>query len=244
MTLTRDDLRIHREDDAAVAAQRSRRRRLVLAITVPLLVLVLIAAGIWALGFSSLLAVSRVTVTGAKNLPQSSVVQVAAVPDGVPLARLDVDAVRQRVAGIAEVESAQVTRDWPHTIAIRITERTPAYVVHEGAGYLLVDRHGVGYRKVSDPVTGLPQVTADDPQPQLLKSLATVVAALPKSLQHRTATIEAPTRDAIQLKLKNGAVVFWGSEEDSELKAEVVTPLLKQKAKHYDVSAPGHPAIR
>ncbi|SDS09784.1 cell division protein FtsQ/DivIB [Microlunatus soli] len=244
MTITREDLRIRHDDDPDQIERRARRRRLLLAVLVPLLILVLIAAAIWVVGFSSLLAVSRVQVKGAKQLDESAVVEVAAVPKGAPLARLDVDAVQQRVAGIGELESARVSRDWPHTVRIDVVERTPAYAVKQGNGYLLVDRHGVGYQTVTSPADELPRATANSSQPQLLKALATVVAALPNSLQRKIETIQAPTRDSIQLKLKNGDVVFWGSEDQSALKAEVVAPLLKQPGTHFDVSAPGNPAIR
>lgn len=250
MTITREDLRIRHDDDDTRTERRSRRRRLLLVITVPLLILILIVAGIWVVGFSSWLAVSHVQVKGmaakkaTTSVTESAVVRRAAVPVGAPLARLDIDAVQQRVAGMRELESAQVSRDWPHTVRIDVTVRTPAYAVKQGNGYLLVDRHGVGYQTIAGPPADLPRAAASSSEPQLLKSLATVVAALPTSLQHKVGTIEAPTRDSIQLKLKNGDVVLWGSEDQSALKAKVVAALLKQHGSHYDVSAPGNPAVR
>lgn len=224
------------------------RRRLILMITIPLLVLVLIAGAIWAVGFSTLLAVSAVRISGVQvkatnTLTEQTVREVANIPTGVPLARLDVSAVRQRVAGLRQVESATVTRDWPHTVRITVTERTPVFALDQNGSYLLVDRYGIGYQTVSS-VRSLPLVSATTTDTRLLRGLGTVVAALPAQLQHRVRTITAPTEDAIELRLKDGKIVFWGSAEQSGLKAKVAVALLRQSGTRYDVSAPGNPAVR
>jgi cell division protein FtsQ len=247
MTLTGEDVRTGTGGEQRGDGRRP-RRRLILAVTIPLLVLVLIVGAIWAVGFSSLLAVTTVQIQGVKaggtnSLTEKTVEEVANVPSGVPLARLDVTAVQQRVAGIRQLESARVTRQWPHTVRVSVTERTAVFALKQNGSYLLVDRNGVGYQTVSS-VTALPLVSAGGTKTQLLQALGTVVAALPPSLQKRVSTIKAPTRDSIQLKLKNGDVVFWGSEEQSDLKAQVTVDLLKRKGTHYDVSAPGNPAVR
>ena len=49
------------------------------------------------------------------------------------------------------------------------------------------------------------------------------------------------TVDQISLVLRDGRTVEWGSAEQSELKAEVLVPLLKRPAQRYDVSVPGQP---
>ncbi|QDP97587.1 FtsQ-type POTRA domain-containing protein [Microlunatus elymi] len=246
MTISPPDLRIRRDADEIALAdwRRRRRRRLLLKITIPLLALVLIAAGVWAVGFSTLLAVQSVSVSGAKLVGQDAVRQTAAVPVGAPLARVDLSAIHDRVAGIRQIESVSVERQWPHTVDIKVVERTPVYVAREGGSYLLVDRYGVGYQTVDNAPAKLPQVEVDPGNRQLLKSLAVVAAALPDDLARKVDRIEAPTRDSIQLKLRNGDTVFWGSEEQSDLKAQVIVALLKQPGSHYDVSAPGNPAVR
>ncbi|HEY9292704.1 MAG TPA: FtsQ-type POTRA domain-containing protein, partial [Microlunatus sp.] len=224
--------------------RRRRRRRLVLKIIIPLLVLLLIAAGVWAVGFSSLLAVQSVGVSGAKLVTADQIRQTAAVPNGAPLARVDLDAIHDRVAGIRQVESVSVERAWPHSVQIKVVERTPVYFVQDGGSYLLVDRYGVGFQTTASAPGKLPRAEVDTGNGQLLKPLAVVAEALPAELAHKVDRIEASTRDSIQLKLADGDTVFWGSEEQSELKAEVIVALLKQKGTHYDVSAPGNPAVR
>ena len=48
------------------------------------------------------------------------------------------------------------------------------------------------------------------------------------------------TVDQIELVLRDGRTVTWGSAEESEQKAAVLVRLLQQPARHYDVSVPGN----
>ncbi|GGL76084.1 hypothetical protein GCM10011575_37880 [Microlunatus endophyticus] len=246
MTISPPDLRINpdTEETALLDFRRRRnRRRLVARILVPLLVLAVVAAGTYLVGFSSVLAVKSVRIAGEKELTSTEIAQVAAVPVGAPMARTDVAAIRQRVAGMKEVESASISRKWPNTVAITVKERTPLFAVADGTSVLLVDRFGVGFRTVSS-AGKLPKAAVPADNRAVLVSVGIVVSALPASLQHKVERIRATTKDSITLELTDGDTVFWGSDEQSDLKAQVLVPLLKQKGTRYDVSAPGNPAIR
>ena len=71
-----------------------------------------------------------------------------------------------------------------------------------------------------------------------------VIDALPSDIQARVRYLSAYTVDTISLRLRNGRVVRWGSAEDTDTKARVLTVLLEQPASLYDVSVPGQPVIR
>ncbi len=225
--------------------RRRNRRRLLLRLGIPLLVLLLAAAGIWVVGFSAVLDVRSVRTTGLTALDRGQVLRAAAVPDGAPLARVDLTAVHDRVAALRPVDSVTVERHWPHTVQIDVVERTAVYAVPQTpTGFLLVDRYGVAYRTVSDAPPALPRAAIDPSQTQLLQPLATVAGALPPSLRSKVDRIEADSLDAIVLRLHNGRTVVWGSADRSALKSRVLTALLKVHGSHYDVSAPGNPAVR
>lgn len=248
MTISPPQPRLDHEAEQTVLLdwrRRRNRRRLLLRLGIPLLVLVLIATGIYLAGFSSLLALRTVRITGLDALDRQQVRQAAAAPYGAPLARVDVDAIRTRVAALRPVESVRVERHWPHTLQIAVVERTAVYAVPQTpSGYLLVDRYGIAYRSVASAPAKLPRAAIDPAQTALLQPLATVAGALSPDLRRRVDRIQADSRDAIVLQLHNGRTVFWGSAEQSELKAKVITALLKVHGTHYDVSAPGSPAVR
>jgi cell division protein FtsQ len=74
--------------------------------------------------------------------------------------------------------------------------------------------------------------------------VVTVSAALPSTLRTQVTSISAASPDSITLNLESGVKVVWGSSDDSERKAEVLSVLMKRKATVYDVSAPDLPVTK
>lgn len=221
------------------------RRWATLRRLVTLLVLVALVAGAgWLVFVSSVLAVERVQVSGVRTVSADRITGAAAVPVGEPLASVDVDEVRRRVEDLPVVAQADISRSWPHTVSIEVTERTPVAAVRSGggAGYRLIDGDGVMYRTVSDP-RDLPVMTAGE-HPRAAVEGAAVLAALPRGLAKRVAEVEATTMDSIELHLRDGRTVVWGSAERSALKAQVLGALIERKASVYDVSVPGVPTVK
>ncbi len=244
LTLTRPPAPAEAADPPGRLRRRMPRpsRRVVLAVAVS--VLVLLGASGWLLGFSSALAAQRVVVSGTSALTSAEVRSAAQVAIGHPVARQDVQAIAERVAALREVESVRVSRDWPNSIRIAVVERTPVLAVPEGGRYSLVDRFGLSYRLVSSVPDGVAVAQVSSSDPGLLREVNAVVQALPDPLVGRVATVVAHSRDSISLVLGNSDRIVWGSAEQSDLKAQVVVPLMKQDASVYDVSAPQSPATR
>lgn len=223
--------------------RRQNRRRLV-GIVSGLAVLVLGAVLVWLLFFSTVFAVSDVRVTGNQLLTTDEVVEVAGVEVGRPLLTTDIDAIGSRVAGRVEVESVTVERSFPGTVVVQVTERTLVYQRLDGSDYQWVDGHGVVFNTATTPQAGALVASTASDEPRLLADVATVAGHLPQELLPRVEVISAEAVDQIEIALTDGDVVVWGSAEQSELKAEVLTALLSVEAEVYDVSAPGHPTTK
>lgn len=88
----------------------------------------------WLLLFSTVLGVRTIEVSGATITNADDVRRLADVSPGTPLARIDLDAVATRVAGLPAVDTVTVSRVWPGTIDIRIVERTPLFAIETPAG--------------------------------------------------------------------------------------------------------------
>ena len=237
--------------DLARAEQRfARRQRLVrwkgwLPWVVGGLVVVLGGLTVWIFYFSSLLAVTGVRVTGIDTVPEATITEVAAAPIGEPLAKVDLTAIADRVRTLPSVADAQVTRAWPNRLEIVITERVPVVVVTDGKKYELVDATGVSFKSVPTRPDGLPEALVVGARRDVtIRSVVTVSAALPIALRAEVASISAASPDSITLNLGSGVKVVWGSSDDSERKAEVLSVLMKRKAKVYDVSAPDLPVTK
>ncbi len=221
------------------------RRGVLLAVAVAAVT----AAGVavWALWFSSLLTLRVVRVRGGAILPAEQIEQVADLPVGRQLARLDVGAAQRRVATLAPVAQARVRRDWPHTVVITVVEREAVAVTPTSDGrFDEVDRTGVRFNTVGRPPPGVPLIV---PGPggishDALTAALGVATGLPESTLGRVRSISADGPNNVSLTLANGATVRWGGADDGQRKAQVLAVLLRYGARWYDVSAPDAPAYR
>ena len=237
--------------DLARAQQRfARRQRLVrwrswLPWAIGGALAVLAGLIVWLFYYSSAFAVAGVRVSGADTVPVATIEQEAAAPIGTPLAQVDLRSIADRVRTIPAVEDAQVTRAWPNKIVIVVTERVPVVVVTDGSRFELVDATGTTFKTVPDRPAGLPEAKVTGTRRDVtIRSLVTVSAALPDTLRAQVGSISALSPDSITLNLASGVKVVWGSSDDSERKAEVLSVLMKRKAKVYDVSAPDLPVTK
>jgi cell division protein FtsQ len=203
-----------------------------------------VIAGVgWLVFFSSVLGLRTVRVEGAHQISSAQVVAAAHIPPGTPLARIDLGAVRSRVEAIPSVASATVSRSWPHTLLVRITERQPIAVVHRGGAWWEMDQTAKLFAKAGPRAADQPIVELKGHAgPETLRAVASVLGTLPHPLLVQTRRVTAASLDSITLVLKNASLVRWGDARDSVEKASVLDALLHHKAHVYDVSIPSQPA--
>ena len=226
-----------------VRRHQARRRRLRHGVVIGLVAAIALALS-WIVFFSPVLAVRQVAVEGVSLISADAVIAAAAVPEGTPLIRVSQSAVAQRVtSALPEVEKVEVSRRWPGTLVIHVTERTIVFQVVDAGGFGWVSADGTVFH-ISPDAQPVPTATVGIEGPKMLSEIATVVAALPDSLSPFVASIIAPTADSITLQLSDGRQIMWGSAEQSDLKAQVIVPLLTVPGQVYDVSAPSNPAVR
>ncbi|KAA6222414.1 FtsQ-type POTRA domain-containing protein [Streptomyces albofaciens JCM 4342] len=211
--------------------------------------------GAWALYGSTWLRTEEVKATGTKVLTADEVVRAAAVPMDVPLASVDKRAIAERLrAELPRIKSVVVSRSWPHTVSLKVTEREPELLIQTGGKFVEVDAEGTRFATVATAPKGVPlleMAVRDSPSlrrfgaDRLRGAAATVVTALPKAVHQDVRTVQVRSYDSITLRLTNGRTVVWGSEERSTAKAKVLTAALKaaRDARHFDVSVPTAPAV-
>lgn len=221
----------------------SRRLRAWRPWLIGLAVLALLVFVTWVFLFSSWLGVRGVKIDADSTTTVEQIAQAARVTPGTPLARVDLAGVKQRVEAIPTVASASVTRSWPHTVVVRVTDRRPVAAVSEDGGWRLMDDTGVLYMTVPQPDPALPVVELEgSPRPETTPQVAAVLRALPAHVLTGTRRVRAASMDSITLLLDDGRTVQWGSATLSHEKATVLQALLQTKARDLDVSVPSHPA--
>lgn len=214
------------------------RRRRWLRIGLVVVAVALVGATVWAVWFSTLLAAAQVRVVGVEGGRVEAVLAAAAVPVGLPLARVDTARAERAVLGLPWVLDAEVRRGWPSEIVVAVSARVPIAAIGSGAGRSGVDATGVVFPVAGPLPQGLPTVTAEG---VALTEAMAALASLPPDLARKVVSVSATTRDDIELTLRSGDRVRWGSAEQPDVKAEVLRALMNRKADIYDVAAPELP---
>ncbi len=195
--------------------------------------------------WTPVLGVRSVDVVGVRDLTTAQVVAAADIRPGTPMLRLDTTGITIRVGVLPRVASVDVSREWPSTVLITVTERDPVGVLAESDGTHLVDSTGFDYATVTNAPAGLPKVllpsaSPSDPRTQ---AVVRVLAVLPAQLRTELTTISAPTPGSVTLALADGKTIRWGGAADSVRKAAVLGALMTRPGKIYDVSSPDLPTI-
>ncbi|WP_233571706.1 cell division protein FtsQ/DivIB [Cellulomonas triticagri] len=259
------------QGSAARFAERARARRMLAWRQIVGVVggVVVVGALAWLLLLSPVLALDpeQVRVDGAGTVV--AVDQVRAVVDehtGVPLPRLDVTGLRTALLDVPGVRDVTLSRDWPRGLSVQLVSREPVAAVPEAAdvvegapgtaagdaeaaapGYALVDQDGVKVGRSDTPPEGLPVVEVPVGEARILAAALGVLESLPDALLADIGQVSAGTQDTVRFVLRDGATVEWGSAQEPDLKAAVLSALRAAPetagSSRYDVSAPTMPVV-
>jgi len=223
-----------------------RRRRLALGLLVVLLLAACVFGGRSVLLHAARFRVSQVDVAGTVGVDPELVRAASGVWIGQPLLAVHSEEVRARVAAIPQLATVLVTRDWPSTVTVTVTERTPVALAASAAGPQLVDATGLPYQTAPRPTPPLPRLAVDRvaPDDPATRAGLAVLAVLAPEIREKLQVVEAAGPTDVTLRLTGGKQVRWGSADDAARKAAVLTALLTQPGTIFDVTAPGLPTIR
>lgn len=93
-----------------------------------------LGAGAWGLAMSPVADVDRVLVEGANRTGVDAVEEATGIHRGEALARLDIGQAGAAVENLPWVATATVTRSWPDSVVVVVTERRPVAVVATADG--------------------------------------------------------------------------------------------------------------
>jgi len=211
-------------------------------------VALVVGASGWALGWSSLLTVKQISVVGLavdSPLHSDQVIQLSGIKIGEPMARISGSRVKRALAAIPRVGSVSLVRKWPHKILLLIKERAPIAVISIGNQFSLIDSESKMYATVAVMPPDLPVISVTGNFRIGLKTAMSVLVYLPDDIKRRVVRLDSSGTDGLELSLRGGAKVIWGSSEDLAVKSKVLLTLLGGAgAGHvnvFDVSAPYAP---
>jgi cell division protein FtsQ len=245
-----------RRKTIAGARVRHRRRQLGWG----LLALALVV-GTVQLARTPLFGLAAVRVEGTKALGRDEVLAAAAVRPGEPYLGLDLEAIRHRVEALPRVAAARVVRDYPASLRIVVTERTPVASVRRRTVSWLVAADGTVLEAARQPPAGLPQVgsvplPADvhpgsrlPPGNPLANALAALGGMRP-DLRRQVIAVHARSLDGLEFGLRGGTLVLYGLAVEQPAKDAAVLLVRRTLAREgrgvvrIDVRNPSAPTVR
>lgn len=210
-------------------------------------VLAVVGGAVYGVFFSPMLAVKSVSITGADDSLTAQVRSVLPATAGVPLARVDLDAVAAAAQSVPEVGQVVVARAWPDALAVTVTARTPVAVTSANGQLWLLDNEGDPYLTVASAPAGVVTVQLaapgrDDPA---TRAALTVVQALAPDFRSQVAVLSARTEFDIELTLIDRKKVIWGEPGQSAQKMQMLPALLAARdGTEYDISDPTLATVR
>jgi len=242
----------------AILAARVRRRRRFLGWA---LAAIALAVGVAYLIRTPLFGLTAVRVEGTEAVAHAEVLQASQVRIGEPYLGLDLVAIRARVAALPRVASVRVTRDYPSSLRITVTERPPVASVSAGSVYWLVAADGTVLDAAASRPADLPYVarvplpdgvgagTRLPPGNELANAL-TALGGMAPQLKRQVAGVNARTLDSLEFTLKDGSAVLYGLAVDQPAKDAAVLLIRRtlkkegREAQRIDVRNPSAPTVR
>ena len=174
------------------------------------------------------------------------------------MAMIDVDtkAVAQRVLAVPYVKFVEVNRDWPGTVTIKVTERTPIVAVSIGQEFAFLDDEDVYFRTSAVRPTNLIVVngiTGLTKPGDVLKGSAIAIIKFAHEIPLAAAellgieSINQGETGVVTINLLSGQIVIVGDPTQARAKLLAVAAVLqtdKGKVAHtLDVQVPELPVV-
>jgi len=108
-----------------------------------LLFIAIVLAMVFFTASSSFFVFGSVVVEGNSLLTQEELFRISGVPERFNIFQLNTQDIRERLSGDLRIANVEVSRNFPATIVIRITERKPLIYVATNYGFAEMDRTGL-----------------------------------------------------------------------------------------------------
>lgn len=230
--------------ESARTPRRSIRFRRFVAVTI---VLTVLYGGVTVLSRQSFFRVQQVTVVGNVHETAGQIIAMSHLDEHPPMLTLNAVAINEAVSQLRWVEKVDVTRQWPHRVTLRVTERRPVAVAADFNGVLrLVDGDG---RSLDPAPVGvdLPHLAAvgpDGPWPfdRWARPAATVARRLPVAFRSQVASVSVDVKGRVTLHFTTPVTFYLGRTDNLHAKfvavASVIAGQVLRPHSYVDVSVP------
>ena len=183
------------------------------------LVLALVGGGL-AVYYSNLFTIENVSVTGVEHLTATDMSELASVPAGTTLLRVDAAGIRERLLKDAWVDDVSVNRVFPNTLELAVTERTITAVVDvptenaESVQPWAIASDGMWLMPIPDQNSEAGKRTS----PKVYEDAAKV----------QVKKVAATETESTTLTLESGVEIVFGTAENIRDKERVCLEIMKE----------------
>ncbi|MDO5075928.1 cell division protein FtsQ/DivIB [Corynebacterium sp.] len=208
-------------------------RKLIYALTA----VIVIVAAVVAVFFTPLFTVQNFQVQGQSKVSVDEVVEATNIREGDILASVDAHRAANDVAQLPWVAKATVSRSWPDTIVVDVSERQAVLYVHRKDGDHLVDTSGTAFL-IDTPPDGSVEIRGtDEDDPELFGKLSDILENLGE-VRGQVEAIEVKDPYDVVVLFDDGRVVEWGAPENNGDKAVATRIALQREGQRWNVSDP------
>jgi cell division septal protein FtsQ len=198
---------------------------------------------------SPLLTVSSVSVEGSSRIDKKEILRLSGIKTGMHMLNISPSAAEKAIEKEPWVKTASVVRRFPHTVVVRIRERTPIALVSAGRVYY-ADDDGMLLPMFKGTYSNLPLITGiagvrPDSVPRVgtqalnrIKRLLDQCKSVDAAFAKRVSQIDFSNDPVIRLSLNDMPVVV--EMEDTDTKVSLAR--LKQLVESLEGNVKGAPA--
>jgi cell division protein FtsQ len=205
------------------------------------ILMILLSLGLVLFLRSSAFSIQQIKVQGLKTIPASEILKLSNGVQGQNLILFDSDALSHKILLHPLVKSVQFQRELPHTLVIKVTERTPAALLVVPEGVVEVDEQGTFLRRLESwPKTDYPVISgialADTAGPGQRLSDPSLMAALnllgqaPAALIAQIGEVHVNQIQQITMFLTSGVEVRLGQANNWKDKLKALLQLINDNS--------------
>lgn len=213
--------------------KRGRRRALV-SLGASAAVLAVLAA---AAPFTPVMPMRTVAVEGNHILSSERVEDLAAIPPETPMGKVNLKDAANGVASDPWVKTVTVSRDWPSTVDIALTEHIAVAFVAESDGAHLIDEEGKDFLVADPPPEAIELVNAPVQDPEAMADVVAIAASISNRARQAIAVIEVQPNNHV-LRTVDDKQITWGASEDNENKSYALEAVLQMEGTEFNIVNP------
>ena len=212
-----------------------------------ILAILILGSSTYVLGWSSLLTVKEVIVTGAPNPSEAYAIQHN-FHVGDKMARLETQRITALLKKYTWLDHSTITRNWfKGYVTVRVWTRTPVAQFQSH----FVDQNGIMFDLPNVDTTHLPTISGSDAASA--KFATNLLFSLTPTLRAQVSDVTVRGGDwailtITDLSLNRKISVVWGDLSETALKVKVYQALIalpeNVNIKYVDVSAPHAPIVK